>query len=127
MADNEFIKGVDQTVRNLSAFSKRVIDEIVAGAEAVQQNVITAAKVRVPVVTGNLQGSILPGGIIVTDNNVQAFVGAYAEYASYVEGVPDELGRLGRGRKTPYLGPSLLENQGVFVKAMEAAIKRAGA
>lgn len=123
--DSEFVKGVDQVVQNLSSRNSQMMTEIVAGCEAVQQKVITAAQIRVPVITHHLQESIRPTGIIVTDDNVQALIGALAEYASYVEGVPDELGRIGRGRKTPYLGPSVLENQGVFVKAMEAAVRRA--
>jgi hypothetical protein len=124
---NAEVKGADQVVKNLSKFEDSVVSEIVKGCEAVQQKVVNRARERVPVVTGNLHDSIQPGGIIVEDDNVTALVLATAPYASYVEGVPDEKGRFGRGTKTPFLGPAIIENQQTFVRAMAAAVKRARA
>jgi roadblock/LC7 domain-containing protein len=121
------ITGVTQTVANLSKFGQRLVDEIVLACEAVQQNVINNARNRVPVVTGNLQGSIVAGGIEITDDNVSAAVGANANYAGFVEGVDENWEPLKNWTRkiTPYLGPALLENQGVFVKAISAAVRRA--
>jgi len=111
---------VSQVIKNLSHYADNVIKEVVDGCEAVQQEVINNAKGRVPVKTGFLQGSILPGGILITDDNVEAIIVANAEYASYVE--------WGTKRMTarPYLSPALLENIRTFEKAMIAATKRAG-
>lgn len=124
------IKGVTQVIQNLSKFERALVDEIVAGCEAVQQAVINNAQQRVPTITHTLQKSILPGGIIVEDTNVTAIVGANANYAGFVEGVdenwkPIEWKRNPIPKMTPFLGPALLENQRTFVKAMEAAVKRA--
>lgn len=112
---------VSQVIKNLSNFKASMVNEIVAGCQAVQQQVINDAKDVVPVVTGNLQGSIQPGDITITDDNVQAVVLANAEYASYVE--------FGTSRMSaePYLGPALLQNQQTFVKAIAAAVGRAQA
>lgn len=120
MAGSAEIVGVSQVLKNLSRYEANVIREIVDGCEAVQQEVINNAKARVPVKTGNLQGSILPGGILITDDNVEAIIVANAEYASFVE--------WGTRRMTarPYLTPALLENIRTFQKAMAAASKRAG-
>ncbi len=109
----------EQVVKNLSKYEASIIREVVDGCEAVQQEVINNAKGRVPVRTGNLQGSILPGGILITDDNVEALIVANAEYASFVEwGTRRMIAR-------PYLTPALLENIRTFQKAMAAAAKRA--
>jgi HK97 gp10 family phage protein len=115
------ITGADQVIKNLSKYAKAMVSEIVAGCEAVQANVIANAHERVPFVTGNLHDSILPGGITITDDNIEAVVVANANYASFVEFGTS------RQRSQPYLGPALLENQKTFVKAMGAAVKRAEA
>lgn len=125
MAANAEIN-VTQVIKNLSRYADNVLKEVADGCEAVQQKVITDAKGIVPVVTGNLQGSIMQNGILIEDDNVTAFVIANAPYASYVEGVPDEQGRMGRGRKTPFLGPAIYANIDTFRKAIAAAVKRAG-
>jgi hypothetical protein len=126
MADAD-ITGVAQTVNNLSRLSQKIIDEVVVACEAVQQNVVNNARNRVPVVTGNLQGSIIAGDIEITDDNVSAAVSANANYAGFVEGVDEDWQPLQNWTRkiTPYLGPALLENQSVFVRAISAAVKRA--
>jgi hypothetical protein len=58
---------------------------------------------------------------------VEAVVMANANYASYVEGVADDQGRFGRGKKTPFLGPALLEMLPVFRKAIQTAVRNARA
>lgn len=120
MAGGAEVNGVSQVVKNLSKFSANVIKEVVDACEAVQQEVINNAKGRVPVRTGNLQGSIQPGGILIEDENVTAIVVANADYASFVE--------WGTRRMTarPYMTPALLENIRTFQKAIAAASKRAG-
>jgi hypothetical protein len=127
MAKQMEVKGADQVIRNLSRYSETLIKEIVSGCEAVQQQVVERARQRVPYITGNLHDSIMPGGIKIEDDNITALVIANAPYASYVEGVPDQDGRMGRGRKTPFLGPAIIENQQTFVRAIAAAVGRAKA
>lgn len=121
------VSGAEQVIKNFSKFEKKLVDEIVAGCEAVQQNVVNAARERVPYITGNLYGSIQAGGIVIDDTNITALVGANAPYAGFVEGVDSNWKPLeGWTRKiTPFLGPSVLENISTFRKAMAAAVKRA--
>lgn len=125
MASGAEIKGVSQVIQNLSKLAAGTVREMVYGCEAVQAKVVNDAHQIVPYITGNLFRSIRPGGISVTDDNIEAIVGAYAPYASYVEGVPDDKGRFGRGIKTPFLAPAILANQQTFRNAMAAAAKRA--
>lgn len=115
------VKGISQVIVNLSRWGDNVLKEIVNGAEAVQAKVINDAQAIVPVDTGNLQGSIREGGIIIEDDNVRAIVVANAEYASYVE-----FGTV-KMRAQPYMVPSLLGNMDTFRNAMTAALKRAEA
>lgn len=127
MAEEEGLKGITQVVANFSKFERNLVTELVAACEAVQQNVINSAQARVPVVTSNLQKSIMPAGIVIEQTNVTAAVGANANYAGFVEGVDSNWKPLANWthKITPYLGPALLENQRTFVKALSAAVKRA--
>lgn len=116
---------VSQVVKNLSKYQANVIKEVVYGCEAVQQEVINNAKARLypghGYRYGNLQGSIMPGGIEITDDNVTALIVANAEYASFVEFGTSRM------RPIPYLTPALLENIRTFERAMQAAVRRAEA
>src|SRR5258706_10092010 len=80
------VKGTEQVIKNLSHIEKSIVQEIVYGAQAVQAKLINDARANVPVgVTGALSASIQPGAIIVTDDNVEAFVEANVDYASFLE------------------------------------------
>jgi len=130
MADEFTVTGVTQVIANLGRYQGAMFSELVAACEAVQEKVKQNAKDRVPYVTGNLQGSIMEGGIILEEDNITAIVGANANYAGFVEGVdkdwnPIKWKRNPPPKMTPYLGPALLENQSTFRKAIAAAVKRA--
>ena len=118
------ILGAERVVRNLSKMTEEMFDNVVDAVEAVQAKVVNEARRIVPKITHNLEASIQAGDVTVTDKNVVAIVEANAAYASYVEGVPDEEGRYGRGRKTPYLRPALNANLATFRRAIMAAVKR---
>jgi HK97 gp10 family phage protein len=85
MAEKTYITGAEQVVTNLSKYSKNLVREVMFGCSAVQQKVVNDAQSLVPVWTGNLQGSIKPGDIKITDDDITAEVVANALYASYVE------------------------------------------
>jgi hypothetical protein len=149
---SEEIKGTEQVIQNLSTIEKKIVREIVFGAQATQAKVINDARALAPTgVTGALVQSIQPGPIIVTDDNVEAYVGAYVEYASYiefgtrphfppVEALKDWCAKfLGDERLAfvvarsiarrgtiahPFLGPAVLANQAIFSRAIDAGIKR---
>ncbi len=146
------IKGMEQVIRNLSKIEKNIVNEIVAGAQAVQAKCVIDARGYVPTgVTGTLSQSIQPGSITVTDDNVEAIVEANADYASFVEFgtrphfppvdalrdwcakfLGDErlafvVARAISRRGTlahPFMGPALLENMPVFHSAIMAAVQR---
>lgn len=112
------VTGGDQVIKNLSSLERAIVREIVSACEAVQSEVMNTAKRLVPVDTGHLQGSIQPGGIKITNDNVEATVVANAEYASFVEHGTRKM------RAQPYLTPALLENTRTFQRAINAAVKR---
>ncbi len=145
-------KTAEQVIKNLSTIEKGIVDEIVAGSQAVQAQMINDARVICPFgVTGALAQSIQPGDITVTDDNVVALVEANAEYASYVEWgtrphfppidalkdwaakflgdeklafiVARAIARRGT-RPYNFMGQALLQNIDVFRRAIEAAVRR---
>ncbi len=146
------VKGTEQVIKNLSHIEKSIVQEIVYGAQAVQAKLINDARANVPVgVTGALSASIQPGAIIVTDDNVEAFVEANVDYASFLEFgtrphfppvdalrdwcakfLGDErlafvVARAISRRGTlahPFMGPALIENMPVFHNAIIAAVQR---
>ena len=146
------VKGLDQVIRNLSHIEKKIVQEIVYGAQAVQAKTVNDARGYCPTgVTGTLLQSIQPGPITITDDNVEAFVEANADYASFIEFgtrphfppvdalrdwcakfLGDErlafvVARAISRRGTlahPFMGPALLENMPVFHQAIIAAVER---
>lgn len=112
------IKGIAQVIRNLSRIEKDTVRNIVDATTAVQAQVINDAKNIVPVVTGNLRGSIQAGSITVRDEGIEAIVLANAEYASFVEFGTS------RQRAQPYLTPALHGNMQTFRRAIAEATKR---
>jgi HK97 gp10 family phage protein len=146
------VSGTQQVIQNLSRIEKGIVDEIVAGAQAVQGKFINDARGYVPVgVTGALQQSIQAGTITVTDDNVEAVVEANADYASFLEFgtrphfppmdalrdwcakflgderlafvVARAISRRGTLAR-PFMGPALMENMPVFHQAIIAAVAR---
>ena len=145
-------KTVSQVITNLSKIEKKIVQEIVYGAQAVQAKTINDARSYCPTgVTGALGQSIQPGEITITDDNVEAIVEANADYASYIEFgtrphfppvdalrdwaakfLGDErlafvVARAIARRGTmahPFMGPALLENMPVFHQAIVAAVQR---
>jgi hypothetical protein len=137
---------------NFDKFDKNIRQEMVYGAQAVQAKLINEAKAACPVgVSSALQASIQAGPIIITDDNIDAFVEANADYASFIEFgtrphfppvdalrdwaakfLGDErlaflVARAISRRGTlahPFLGPALIANMPVFVQAMTAAVQR---
>lgn len=147
------MKGSDTVIHNLAKFEKKLIQEMTYGSQAVQAKVVIDAREYVPTgVTGTLSQSIQAGDVVVTDDNIVAFVVANADYASFVEFgtrphfppiealrdwcakfLGDEslafvVARAISRRGTlahPFMGPALLQNMPVFKRAMEAARDRA--
>lgn len=145
-------KQTDQVILNLSNIEKAIVNEIVAGSQAVQAQTIIDARVICPTgVTGTLAQSIQPGAITVTDDSVEAIVEANADYASYVEfgtrphfppidalkdwaekflGDPKlafvVARAIARNGTKPYnfMGQALLQNMSVFRDAIAAAVQR---
>jgi bacteriophage HK97-gp10 putative tail-component len=146
------INGTSQVIKNLSSIEKNIVQEIAYGAQAVQAKVVNDARANCPTgVAGTLAQSIQPGDIIITDDNVVAFVDANADYASYVENgtrahfppvdalkdwaqkflgdaklafvVARAISRRGTYAH-PFLGPAVLANQGTFQNAIIAAVQR---
>jgi HK97 gp10 family phage protein len=122
MSTGDYKTDIAQVIRNLSKMKKEVVTEIVAGAETVQAKVTEMAKASLYPghgwITGNLQGSIQPGGITITDDNVEAIIVANADYASFVEFGTSRMGGIA------FMTSALLQNMAVFTKAMAAAVKR---
>lgn len=146
------VTGTDQVIRNLSTIEKNIVNEIVAGAQAVQAKTVNDARGLCPVgTTSTLQQSIQPGAITVTNDNVEAIVEANANYASYVEFptkphfppvdalkdwaqkflgderlafvVARAISRRGTYAQ-PFMGPALLQNMDTFRSAIAAAVLR---
>ncbi len=142
----------EQVIKNLSTIEAAIVQEIAYGAQAVQAKTVNDAQANCPSgVTGALAQSIQAGDVIITDDNVVAFVEANADYASYVEFptkphfppidalrdwaqkflgdaklafvVARAISRRGTYAH-PFMGPALLANMPVFRQAIEAACAR---
>lgn len=115
------LKGLDQTITNLSRYSKRTVNNVVDSVEAVQSQVVNDAQTLVPKVTRALMTSIQAGRIVIRKFSVEGEVVALQEYASLVEGTtPSEIKR----KITPYLGPALLDNIGFFRRSVARAMSK---
>lgn len=145
------INGTAQVIKNLSLIKKAIVQEVVAGTQAVQAKVINDARGLCPTFNGTLSLSIQPGEIVITNDNVTADVVAHANYASFVEYgtrphfppvdalrdwaarvlgderlafvVARAIARRGTYAK-PFLGPAITANTATFRKAILAAVKR---
>lgn len=129
MAD---VEGMDNVIRNLSSYSKKIMGAVVEGSQKTQIAVVNHAIAnhsgsaheagRFVTRTENLIKSIQPAGITITDDNVEAIVEARAEYAGYVEGHP--LFKSTSRGSYPFFAPALKDNEGKFLENIMKEIKK---
>lgn len=98
------VGGVDEMVRNLSRFSDKALERVAAAAQIAQARIVNDAKNDHPYKdrTGNLTNSIQPGIVQITDAEVDAYVEARMQYASFVEFGTS------RAHAYPFLTPAML-------------------
>lgn len=122
MAKNVY--GTDIVIKNLSHYRSNIIERIKRAVTATQAKVTNDARHTLRpgygYITGNLQRSIQPGGIVIKNNSIQATVEANAEYASFVE--------LGTSRQAakPFLAPAVFHNREYYRRNISAAVKPRG-
>jgi len=103
------LKELQSKFKSLDGELQKVLsDAVSAGAAVVERD----AKIRVPVVTGNLRNSIKELKKTESSGKVESQVGTDVIYGPYVE------------YRKPYLRPSLDENEREIEQAIEMKIKQ---
>ena len=118
------VKELQSKFKNIGDELQKALSEAVsAGAVVVERD----AKIRVPVVTGNLRNSIKEFKKIESSGNVESQVGSDMKYAARVEfgfSDTDSRGRTYHQASKPYLRPALDENRTQIQAAFDAKIKQ---
>lgn len=113
------IEGMDDLLKNLSDYPKKVVGALAQAAEISQALVVADARQNHPYTdrTENLTNSIQAGRILITELSVEAEVVALMDYASFVE-----MGT-SRARAFPFLYPAVMAQQADYVKRVAAAVR----
>ncbi len=112
------VKGLENLVKNLSKYSDSVLKGVVAACQITQAIIVNDARSDHPYKdrTGNLTNSIQPGEVIITDQEVTAFVEARMQYATFVEFGTS------RAQAYPFLTPAMLRQAANFRKSVAQQI-----
>lgn len=127
MLNREGVAGVKELFQNLSRYEGKVVDTVKDVTEITQALVVNHARAnhganahsnkRWIARTGNTEASILPGRIILTDDEVEAEVASNVEWASFLEFGTS------RARAYPYMEPALRSEQRAFGQRLARALK----
>jgi len=118
----KFVNGVAETIINVKGWEQKKINAVQDAIEVAQNAVVTDAKKRVPVVTGNLQDSIQAGSVLITNKIATGNVIANAEYASFVEYGSYNVLFGKRNKAKPYLRPAIIAKRKFFNRILREAL-----
>lgn len=125
------VVGMEKLAKNLSSYSDNVVKAVVSGCQLTQAQIVNHARANhskdahssgrfISHHGGNgLVGSIQPGQIEISDEDVTAEIIARQPYASFVEEGTS------RSKAYPYLEPAVQANRKAFSENIRRFIQRA--
>jgi HK97 gp10 family phage protein len=121
------IKGVKELQAKFKQIDSELQMAVLEGLKAGGQIVVTTAKGRVSVKTGNLQSKIMEQSSFIQNSEARVTVGVknvpYAARIEYGYTGPDSLGRTFHQKARPYLRNSLDEKDKEILAAVESKVR----